>query len=379
MSAFLPPPAHLSVRFHRFNYTRNLSRSRPSLTLLSGATTPSPNLPQPNPLPPLIPVSPEQSCGFAALIGPSNSGKSTLLNRLVGRKVAIVTPKVQTTRCRVTAIATYNSTQVIYLDTPGIFPANNRLSRAMVKSAWKSGAQADAVAVVLDVAEMYHQGRRVGMRKLAVSEEVVDVLKGVVRRIKRGHEAEVLVCGNKMDMIPEEDHPFVRERFGRVMDGCGLTEVGAVTLMMSAKEGMGLEEMGNWVVERMPRGNWLYAEDDLTDMPMRLIAAEVTREKVFLVLKQEIPYEIAVETTGYTEMEDGSVRITQNVLVGRKSQKAIVLGAGGAVIKKIGMQSRLDLKEMLGVEVHLILTVKVRAKWKEDVRHYSQWGLDFNA
>lgn len=235
------------------------------------------------------------------------------------------------------------------------------------------------MAVVLDVADMYHQGRRVRLRKLAVSEEIGEVLKGVVRRRKRGHTADVLVCGNKMDMIPEEDHAFVRERLMMIMEGYGLTEVGAETFMMSAKEGMGVQEMENWVVERMPRGNWLYAEDDLTDMPMRLVAAEVTREKVFLVLRQEVPYEVAVETTGYKEMEDGSVRITQDVLVERKSQKAIVLGGGGAVIKKIGMQSRLDLKEMLGVDVHLLLTVKVRAKWKEDVRHYSQWGLDFNA
>lgn len=235
------------------------------------------------------------------------------------------------------------------------------------------------MAIVLDVADMYHQGRRVGLRKLAVSEEVGEVFKGVIKRRKKGHEAQVLVCGNKMDMIPEKDHTFVLERFTSIIEECGLAEVGARALMMSARTGAGVEDMGRWVVDRMPPGNWLYPEDDLTDMPMRLMAAEVTREKAFLELRQELPYDIAVETTSYSELKDKSVRIAQDVFVKRKSQKAIVLGEGGAVIKKIGSQSRFDLKEMLGVQVHLILTVKVRAKWKEEERHYSQWGLDFNA
>lgn len=249
----------------------------------------------------------------------------------------------------------------------------------MVKAAWTSGKQADAIIVVLDVAAMFHEARRIGMRKLAVTEELASTLKSVALRRERGHAAEILVCANKVDAVPEEEHAFLKERMGTVMRAHGLEDVDASLLIMSAKYGHGVKEMVDWVVERMPKGNWLYAEDDLTDMPARLLAAEVTREKAFMVLRQELPYEIAVETTSYQEKGNGEIRITQDILVVRNSQKRIVTGQGGTVIKKIGMNSREELKSILGAEVHLMLTVKVRGKWKDDRRHYQQWGLDYNA
>lgn len=249
----------------------------------------------------------------------------------------------------------------------------------MVKVAWTSGAQADAVIVVLDVAAMFHEARRVGVRRLAVTEEMSSLLKGVAERKGRGHAADILVCANKVDAVPEEEHAFVEEKMGTVMRAHGLQDVNASMLTISARHGHRVEELVDWVVERMPKGNWLYAEDDLTDMPARLLAAEVTREKAFLVLRQELPYEIAVETTSYRELGNGEIRITQDVLVARNSQKRIVTGQGGTVVKKIGMKSREELKYILDAEVHLMLTVKVKEKWKDDRRHYQQWGLDYNA
>lgn len=226
---------------------------------------------------------------------------------------------------------------------------------------------------------MAHDARRNGVRKLAVPDDAAIVMKRVAERRKRGHHAEIRVCANKMDAVPGEEREFVRERMLTVMDKLGLNEVGAELHLMSARDGEGVEELATWVKERMPKGPWLYPEDDLTDMPARLLAAEVSREKAFLVLKQELPYEIAIETTSYKEQDDGSIRITQVVLVGRKIQKIIVTGKGGAVVKAIGMKARQELSEVLGATVHLMLTVKVRAKWKDDKRQYDQWGLDFNA
>lgn len=290
-----------------------------------------------------------------------------------------MTPKVQTTRCRVSGIATFDKTQVIFLDTPGIFEASTRLSRAMVKSAWVSGAQADAVAIVVDAAAMFHDARRAGLRKLHVPNDVVDVMKGVARRRDRGHTAQVCVCANKIDAVPENERDFVRGKMQLVMDSLGLPGAEVCLFLTSARFGDGIGEFSRWVTDNMPSGQWLYPEDDLTDMPARLLAAEVSREKAFMVLKQELPYEIAIETTSYKEKDDGSIRITQDILVKRSSQKRIVTGLEGSVVKSIGTKSRLELQEVLGATVHLMLTVKVRSKWKEDKRQYEQWGLDYNA
>lgn len=369
MLAFLPLPVFTTPRptFPRPAIPNNRSRSLPVASSVS-----------PSSLPSLVPISPDNSCGFAALIGPSNSGKSTLLNRLAGQKVAIVTPKVQTTRCRVTAIATYDKTQVVYLDTPGIFTPSGRLSRAMVKSAWRSGAQADATVVVVDVAEMYHRAKRAGKKGLAVSEDVAAVLKGIADRKKKGMpEEDILVCANKIDAIPEDAHDLTQERMALVLHKNEIPDKNL--LMLSAKQGQGVDDLVNWVTNKMPQGNWLYAPDELTDMPSRLIAAEITREKAFLVLRQEVPYEIAIESVRWKEIKQGEVLLEQNILVGRNSQKGIVVGAGGAVIKKIGILSRKEMEHAFDCIVHLKLKVKVNAKWKDDRSHYDPWGLDYNA
>lgn len=249
----------------------------------------------------------------------------------------------------------------------------------MVKSAWVSGAQADAVAIVLDAAEMFHDARRAGLRKLAVPNSVADVMRGVSRRRKRSHVAPVCVCANKMDAVPPEEHAFVEERMRTIMREFGLEEVDAALFLISARNGDEVDSFAEWVRGHMPVGPWLYPDDDLTDMPSRLLAAEVTREKAFMVLREELPYEIAIETTSYRDQQDGSIRITQDVFVARDSQKRIVTGHGGAVVKSIGMKSRFELQEVFGTTVHLMLTVKVRKNWKEDKLQYEQWGLDYNA
>lgn len=311
-------------------------------------------------------------CGFAALLGPSNSGKSTLLNLLVGAKVAIVTPKVQTTRCRVAGIVTKDDTMIIYLDTPGVFEPNGRLGRAMVGAAWSSAKQGDVVSVIVDAAELYHRGKTTE-RGIYVSK----ALESVLRRIPtRG--PQFCICLNKIDTVPEDEVPLFINRFRELLHFLGVDKDTTI-FPMSALNNSGVDQLVQWVTERMPSGPWLYPDDDLTDMPMRLLAAEVTREKLFLKLKQEIPYEIAVNTTEYTERSNGSISITQDILVRRKSQRPIVLGHGGSVIKSIGIEARKDIGELAGCTVHLFLNVKVRGHWKEDQRAYDQWGLDYNS
>lgn len=314
------------------------------------------------------------------MIGPSNSGKSTLLNRLVGSKVAIVTPKVQTTRCRIAGIRMYDRTQVAYLDTPGIFPTRGRLDRAMVKSAWGSGNEGDTVSIVLDVAEMYFVARKRRLSDLFVSEAAAIVLDGVAKKRARGRIRELCVLANKMDVIPPGERAAVGRKVAALMGEFDLVEDEVEVFPISALKGDGVDAFTQWVVERMPKGPWMYPDDDLTDMNARLIAAEVTREKLFFCLRNELPYEIAVETTSYKESEkDGSIRITQDIFVRRESQLKIVTGQGGLMVKKVGVQARGELKEILGEEVHLMLRVKIRQKWKDDARQYDQWGLDFGA
>jgi GTPase len=312
-------------------------------------------------------------CGFAALLGPSNSGKSTLLNRLVGTKVAIVTPKVQTTRCRVAGIVTNEKVMIIYIDTPGVFRPNGRMDRAMVRAAWQSASSGDVVSVILDAAEMYHRRPRAEGDELHVTESLEEILSRVPKR-----QMEFCVCLNKMDTIPDVDVPEFLSRFDRLLTALGV-DTPATVFPMSARDGTGVDQFKTWVSDRMPSGPWLYPSDDLTDMPMRLMAAEVTREKAFMLLKQELPYDIAVETTSYKDQKDGSVRITQDIIVNRTSQKRIVTGQGGSMVKAIGVRARQELCEMTGTVVHLMLTVKIREKWKEDARSYHAWGLDFDS
>jgi GTPase len=321
-------------------------------------------------------VAANRSCGFAALLGPSNSGKSTLLNLLVGSKVAIVTPKVQTTRCRVAGIVAKDSTMIIYMDTPGVFKPSGRLDRAMVRAAWGAASSGDVVAIIVDSAQVFHGGRR--LREEGDEVYVSEALQEVFARVPNGR-LEYCICLNKIDSVEPADRREFEACFRRALDKMGIDGSAATIFPMSARDATGVDEFTAWVRSRMPSGPWLYPEDDLTDMPMRLLAAEVTREKVFMLLKQELPYEIAIETTSYKDNPDGSVRITQDILVNRSSQKRIVTGQGGSMVKAIGVAARQDLSKMMDGVVHLMLTVKVREKWKEDSRSYKAWGLDYNA
>lgn len=329
--------------------------------------------------PPPPSLDADSRCGYVALLGPSNSGKSTLLNRLVGQKLAIVTPKVQTTRCRVTGIATFSNAQVVFLDTPGIFSPSTRLSRAMVKSAWKSGRQADVTAFVLDTPKLLHSHLRSKESHAHAPPDFELVAKGIAQARSRGRTTTVCVCANKIDLVPQSQHDFAMNCVNNLLERFDMKNASVPIFPISAQHGHNVQSFQQWVVQNMPSGPWLYPDDDLTDMPARLLAAEITREKSFRVLRQEIPYDIAVETTSYTERSDGSIRITQDVIVAHDSQKRIVTGRAGSVIKSIGMQSRVELGEILGTTVHLMLTVKVKSRWKEDQRYYQQWGLDYHA
>lgn len=293
-------------------------------------------------------------CGFVALLGAPNSGKSTLLNRLVGAKISIVTHKVQTTRSRIRAIAISGASQIVFVDTPGIFTPKRRLERAMVAAAW-SGAQ-DADQVVL----LYDAARR------AVDPDtrlIVDGLK------KRGRTAVLAL--NKIDLIERAKLLELAARFEA--EG-----VFSRLFMISALNGDGVDDLRRYLAGRMPEGPWHYPEDQLTDLPERLLAAEVTREKLFLNLHQELPYALTVETEGWQDFADGSARIEQVVTVARAGHKGICLGKGGRTIKAVREAAQRDLEQMLGRKVHLFLFVKVRENWLEDPARYRALGLEFD-
>ena len=293
-------------------------------------------------------------CGFVALIGAPNAGKSTLLNRLVGAKVSIVTPKVQTTRTRVLGIALHGAAQIIFIDTPGIFEPRRRLDRAMVAAAWSGAADADLVVLLVDAEK--------GMTR--------DVRRIVEGLAKAGRKA--ILALNKIDLVR-------RDSLLALSADLNASGIFTDTFMISAATGDGVDDLMDALVARLPEGSWLYPEDQLSDMPERLLAAEITREKLFLQLRQELPYALTVETEEWEDRPDGSVRIGQVVYVQRDSQKAIVLGKGGQRIKSVGAAAREELEQMLGCRVHLFLFVKVREKWGEDPERYRDWGLDFDA
>ena len=299
-------------------------------------------------------------CGFAAIIGAPNAGKSTLINALVGSKVAIVSPKVQTTCMPVRGIAMTGQTQIVFVDTPGIFRPRRRLDRAMVGSAWAGAEDADAVLVIADAAALLDEPEGLAAR------DTNAILDGL-RQGKRHKAALVL---NKIDGMKRTDLLALVERLGT---GTLFEDV----FLVSALKGEGVGDVAAWVAARMPEGPWLYPEDQAADIPMRLLAAEVTREKIYLRLHDELPYASAVETEKWEERGDGSVRIDQIIFVQRDGQNAIVLGKGGATIKKIGELARTELEEMLGRRVHLFLFVKVREDWAENREHYREIGLDF--
>ncbi len=297
-------------------------------------------------------------CGFVALVGAPNVGKSTLMNNLVGAKVAIVTPKVQTTRTRVLGICIRGASQLVFVDTPGIFMPKRRLERAMVRAAWRGAADADMAVVLVDTA----QGR----------EGAVDTDTGrIIEGLKRGERKAILAL-NKIDLVKRETLLGLAEELDR-------TGVFTDAFMISALTGDGVADLSDFLAASVPEGPWLFPEDQLSDMPERLLAAEITREKLFLQLHQDLPYSLAVETESWEEFDDGSVKINQIIYIQRDSQKAIVLGKGGRQIKAVGRAAREELEALFGRRVHLFLHVKVRPDWIDDPERYRDLGLDFKA
>lgn len=291
-------------------------------------------------------------CGFIAIVGAPNAGKSTLVNVLVGTKVTIVSPKVQTTRTRVLGIVIAGAAQVVLVDTPGIFAPKRRLERAMVAAAWTGAADADLIALVVDAARGFD-----------------DDTRAILARLKETGREAVLIL-NKVDLVR-------REKLLGLAAEMNETEIFARTFMVSALSGDGVGDVLDYLAERMPPGPWLFPEDQISDMPLRLLAAEVTREKVFLRLHQELPYSIHVETEKWEERPDGSARIDQVVYVQRDSQKPIVLGKGGRQIKAIGEAARSELEQLLERRIHLFIHVKVRGNWLEERAAYREMGLDY--
>jgi GTP-binding protein Era len=298
---------------------------------------------------------PETRCGFIAILGAPNVGKSTLMNRVVGTKVSIVSPKVQTTRTRVLGIALEGEAQLIFIDTPGIFKPKRRLDRAMVAAAWGGAGDADHVVLLVD-----------SQRGITPdTQSIIDKLKSQVGR-------RVDLALNKVDLVHKQDLLTLTEKLNQF-------DIFDEIFMISAEKGEGVDEFVTYIKAKMPVSPWLFPEDQISDMPMRLLAAEITREKLYLKLHQELPYATTVETEAWEEKKDGSIRIEQTIYVERESQRSIVLGKGGKMIKSIGAESRRDLAEIADTPVHLFLFVKVREKWGDDPSRYSHWGLDFNA
>ena len=292
--------------------------------------------------------------GFVALLGEPNAGKSTLLNRMVGAKVSIVTHKVQTTRARIRGIAIEGDAQIVFVDTPGLFHPRRRLDRAMVAAAWGGAADADIVLLLVEA----HRGLTDGVRA------ILDSLR------ERAGKAPIALVINKIDRVKAEvllalskelndAFPFVR------------------TFMVSAERGHGTDDLRHWLAGALPPGPWLYPEDQLADLPLRMIAAEMTREKLTLRLHEEIPYQLTVETEKWEERRDGSARVEQVIYVARPGHKGIVLGHKGEAIRQVGQAARKELSEFLGREVHLFLTVRVRENWLDEAERYGEMGLDF--
>ncbi|MEP3245358.1 MAG: GTPase Era [Sneathiella sp.] len=296
--------------------------------------------------------SDETKCGYVTLLGAPNAGKSTLLNQLVGAKIAIVSPKVQTTRARVTAIAIEDNCQMIFVDTPGIFAPSRRLEKAMVNAAWDGAQDADQVALLVDAIK-------------GITKDVERIIEGLQQS---GQKAHLIL--NKIDAIKRD------KLLGLAQE---LTERGVFekVYMVSALTGDGVADLRADLAKELPDGPWLFPEDQLALAPMRSLAAEITREKLFLRMNQELPYSLTVETENWEERKDGSVKINQVIYVSRANHKPIILGKGGKTIKTIGAMAREELEESLGQRVHLFLFVKVREKWTDDPERYQEMGLDF--
>jgi GTP-binding protein Era len=300
-------------------------------------------------------ASPEQTntkAGFVALIGAPNAGKSTLLNSLVGSKVSIVSRKVQTTRALVRGIAIEGNAQIIFVDTPGIFKPKRRLDRAMVTSAWGGAADADVVALLLDV-------------RKGIDEEA----EAILEKLPELKRPKILIL-NKIDLIE-------RSKLLEMAATLNAKVPFAHTFMISALKGDGLDALKRQLAEMMPEGPWLYPEDQISDAPLRMLAAEITREKIYERLHEELPYQSTVETDQWQQRPDGSIRIEQTVFVERDSQRKIVLGKGGQTIKAIGQAARKEIAEIAEAPVHLFIFVKVRENWSDDPERYREMGLEF--
>jgi len=292
--------------------------------------------------------------GFIALIGEPNAGKSTLLNRMVGAKVSIVTHKVQTTPARIRGVAIEGESQLVFVDTPGLFKPRRRLDRAMVAAAWGGASDADIIVLLIEA----HRG---------LSEGVQRILEGLA---DIGQGRKVALAINKIDRVKSEVLLGLTEKMNAAYPF-------VETFMISAEKGHGVGHLRSWLADELPEGPWLYPEDQIADLPMRMIAAEMTREKLTLRLHQELPYQLTVETENWEERKDGSARIDQVVYVMRDGHKGIVLGNKGETIKAVGQSARAEIEEFLGRKVHLFLQVKVRPNWQEETERYSEMGLDF--
>src|SRR5215210_6433442 len=294
----------------------------------------------------------EFRCGFVALIGAPNAGKSTLLNALVGAKIAIVSHKVQTTRALVRGITVEGSAQLVFIDTPGIFQPKRRLERAMVTTAWGGARDADLVGVLIDA--------RKGLD---------DEADALLARLSDIRQPKVLIL-NKVDVAE-------KAKLLALAQIANQRAVFTATFMVSALTSDGVADLKKWLAEHAPAGPWHYPADQMSDAPLRSLAAEITREKLFLRLHQELPYRSTVETDTWKELKDGSVRIEQTIYVERESQRKIVLGKGGQTIKTIGAEARRDIADIAEAPVHLFLFVKVREGWSEDPERYREMGLEF--
>ena len=292
--------------------------------------------------------------GFVALIGEPNAGKSTLLNQMVGAKISIVTHKVQTTRTRIRGVSIENQSQIIFVDTPGLFIPRRRLDRAMVAAAWNGAADSDITLLMVEA----HRGLTEGVEKIISSISEIGMngkLALVINKIDKVKVNDLLSLSKEIN----DRHPFVE------------------TFMISAEKSKGINDLRRWLAYNLPEGPWLYPDDQISDMPLRMIAAEITREKLTLRLHQELPYQLTVETEKWEEKADKSVRIEQIIYLSRSGHKGIVLGKKGEIIKAVSMASRLSIEEFLGARVHLFLRLKVREKWMEETERYSEMCLDF--
>ncbi|MBR5130327.1 MAG: GTPase Era [Alphaproteobacteria bacterium] len=294
-----------------------------------------------------------QHFAFVAVLGAPNAGKSTLVNRLIGAKISIVSPKVQTTRSRIRGIFVEGDTQLILVDTPGIFKPGRRLDRAMVASAWTEAEDSDLRLLLVDAVK--------GIDKNTQS---------IISNLQNNKQRCILVI-NKIDAIS-------KDKLLPLIASLNKANIFSDTFLISAETGENVDELKNYLIAKAPKGMWMFPDDQLTDLPNRLFAAEITREKLFMALQQELPYSVAVQTTSFKEQKSG-IRIEQTIYVEREGQKSIVLGKNGQMIKKVGERARYELSKLFEMPVHLFLFVKVKENWVDDQSQYSDWGLDFNA